>query len=59
MMSYVKFPQAPFARTHFGEWQFFSSGARQGAPDGVASLKVRKSASDALHKGSEAPGKVK
>ena len=35
----------------------FSSGARRGAPDGVATLKVRKGAFDALKKGSGALGK--
>ena len=36
-----------------------SSGAWQGAPDGVATLEVRKGASHALNKGSGALGKVK
>ena len=36
-----------------------SSGAWRGAPDGVATLKVRKGAFDALNKGSGALGKVK
>ena len=35
-----------------------SSGASRGAPDGVASLKVRQGAFDALKKGSGALGKV-
>ena len=37
----------------------FSSGAWRGAPDGVATLKVRKGAFNALNKGSGALGKVK
>ena len=36
-----------------------SSGASRGAPDRVATLKVRKGAFDALNKGSGALGKVK
>ena len=36
-----------------------SSGASRGAPDGVACLKVRQGAFDALKKGSGGLGKVK
>ena len=37
----------------------FGGGASQGAPDGVATLKIRKGAFDALNKGSGALGKVR
>ena len=39
--------------------KFPSSGAWQGAPDGVATLMARKGAFDALNKGSGALGRVK